>query len=140
VKDNVIVMNQLWTDIYYYLRYPHHEKISHQSVRIMQVIEKEKEVGIKEIAEVIQVSHNTASEHIKRLLEKQYVIKRRSRKDERRVILKLTSLGCEILHRHSNLDEGKLTDILNTMTEEERKSIIDAFTLLKEKAESCTRL
>ena len=54
---------------------------------------KEKAVGIKDIAGAIQVSHNTASEHIKRLLKKKYVYKTRSVEDERKVILKLTSLG-----------------------------------------------
>jgi MarR family transcriptional regulator, organic hydroperoxide resistance regulator len=134
MKKDVALLNNLWTDIYYHLRYTHNEKISHQSVRIMQVIEKEKEVGIKEIAEVIHVSHNTASEHVKRLLEKKYVIKERSVEDERRVLLKLTSIGCEVLHRHSSLDEEKLMSILHTMTEEERKSLMDAFTLLKERS------
>ncbi|GGE63800.1 MarR family winged helix-turn-helix transcriptional regulator [Priestia taiwanensis] len=139
MKKQVGDMNQFWTEIYYYLRYPHQEKISHQSVRIMQVIEKEKEVGIKKIAESIQVSHNTASEHVKRLLEKEYIIKTRSKEDERRVILKLTASGQEILHRHSSLDEEKLTHVFEAMTAEERQTIIDGFALLKEKAQLCTR-
>src|SRR3954468_23977393 len=101
-------LNHLWTDIYYQLRYDHQEKITHQSIRILQVIQKEDEVGIKEIAEAIQVSHNTASEHIKRILEKKYVFKTRSSEDERKVILRLTDLGNDVLHRHSSLDEEKL--------------------------------
>ena len=128
-------LNHLWTNIYYQLRYDHQEKITHQSIRILQVIQKENEVGIKEIAEVIQVSHNTASEHIKRLLEKNYVFKTRSSKDERKVILRLSELGINVLHRHSSLDEEKLKQILfEQMSDEERKLILEAFILLKERA------
>ncbi|MCP1309638.1 MarR family winged helix-turn-helix transcriptional regulator [Paenibacillus tyrfis] len=133
--NEIAQLNQLWTDIYYRLRYNHKEKITHQSIRIMQVIQKENEAGIKDIAEAMELSHNTASEHIKRLLEKQYVCKARSKADERKVILKLTETGNEVLHRHSSLDEEKLELLFAEMTEEERQSVIDAFTLLKEKAE-----
>ncbi|WP_419878253.1 MarR family winged helix-turn-helix transcriptional regulator [Brevibacillus centrosporus] len=128
-------LNQLWTDIYYQLRYTHKEKLTHQSVRIMQIIEKEIEAGIKDIAEKMELSHNTASEHVKRLLEKEYVFKTRSMEDERKVILKLTDMGKEILHRHSSLDEEKLEHLLSEkMTEAERQSILAAFALLKERA------
>lgn len=134
VKE-IVLLNHLWTDIYYQLRYNHQEKITHQSIRILQVIQKEDEVGIKEIAEAIQVSHNTASEHIKRLLEKNYVFKTRSSKDERKVIIRLTDLGIDVLHRHSSLDEEKLKQVLfERMSDEERKRILEAFTLLKERA------
>ncbi|KAB2333961.1 MarR family winged helix-turn-helix transcriptional regulator [Bacillus mesophilum] len=128
-------LNHLWTDIYYQLRYNHTEKITHQNIRTLQVIQKEKEVGIKEIAAAIGTSHNTASEHIKRLLEKKYVFKTRSSKDERKVILQLSELGTEVLQRHSSLDEEKLKRVLiEKMSDEEREYILKAFTLLKERA------
>jgi MarR family transcriptional regulator, organic hydroperoxide resistance regulator len=132
----IVQLNQLWTDVYYHLRYNHQEKITHQAIRILQVIQKENLVGIKEIANAIQVSHNTASEHIKRLLEKKYLFKTRSIKDERKVILKLTDLGSDVLHRHSSLDEEKLKQLLfEKMSNEERNLILEAFNLLKERAE-----
>jgi DNA-binding MarR family transcriptional regulator len=131
----IVQLNQLWTDVYYKLRYNHQEKITHQAIRILQVIQKESSVGIKEIANAIQVSHNTASEHIKRLIEKKYLYKTRSIEDERKVILKLTDLGSDILHRHSSLDEEKLKKLLfEKMSNEERNLILEAFNLLKERA------
>jgi MarR family transcriptional regulator, organic hydroperoxide resistance regulator len=136
ILKEIVQLNQLWTDVYYQLRYKHQEKITHQAIRILQVIQKEHSVGIKEIANAIQVSHNTASEHIKRLLEKKYLIKTRSIKDERKVILKLTDLGSDVLHRHSSLDEEKLKQLLfEKMSNEERDLILEAFNLLKERAE-----
>ncbi|KXZ13428.1 MarR family transcriptional regulator [Bacillus nakamurai] len=135
MSTEIMQLNDLWTDIYYQLRYQHQEKITHQSIRIMQVIQKENAVGIKEIAKAIEVSQNTASEHIKRLLEKKYVCKTRSIEDERKVILKLTDLGKEVLHRHSSLDEDKLKHLLfEKMSDEERQFILEALTLMKERA------
>ncbi|KYG28109.1 MarR family winged helix-turn-helix transcriptional regulator [Alkalihalobacillus trypoxylicola] len=132
--DRLNQLNTNWTDIYYHLRYSHDEKISHQSIRILQVIEKEDEVGIKLIAQCLQVSQNTASEHVKRLIEKEYIYKTRSSVDERRVILKLTALGTEVLHRHSRLDKEKLQLIFDKLTDAEAQSILQAFQLLKQKA------
>ncbi|KHD85486.1 MarR family winged helix-turn-helix transcriptional regulator [Heyndrickxia ginsengihumi] len=138
MSKNVSELNALWTDIYYLLRYKHSEKVTHIGVRIMQVIQKEKEVTIKDIAKEIAVSHNTASEHIKRLTEKQYLYKTRSSIDERKVIIKLTDIGKDVLHRNSNLDEAKLKTIFETATDVEKQSIISAFRLLKELAKRCT--
>ncbi|SPU22405.1 MarR family transcriptional regulator [Niallia circulans] len=135
--DKVSMLNSNWTDIYYYLRYEYEEKITHQSIRILQVIEKETEVGIKKVAECIQISHNTASEHVKRLIEKKYIYKTRSLADERKVVLKLTHLGEDILRKHTSLDEDKLTDIFNRLTEEETEIILTGFKLLKQKASEC---
>ncbi|PET56742.1 MarR family transcriptional regulator [Bacillus sp. AFS001701] len=129
-------LNQLWTDIYYLLRYKHKENITHQSVRILQIIDKEDEVGIKDIAEGIKVSHNTASEHVKRLLEKDYVYKTRGEIDQRKVILMLTDLGKEVLLQNSSLNEEKLQQLLfEQMTEQERETILKAFNLMKERAQ-----
>lgn len=130
-------LNQLWTDIYYILRYKHKENITHQGVRILQMIEKEDEIGIKDIAEGIQVSHNTASEHVKRLLEKEYVYKTRGVLDQRKVILKISDLGRDVLLQNSSLNEEKLQQLLfEQMTEQERESVIKAFNLMKERAQN----
>ena len=44
-------------------------------------------------------------------------------------------LKSDVLHRHSSLDEEKLKQVLfNQMEEEERDLVLEAFTLLKERA------
>ncbi|WP_078394950.1 MarR family winged helix-turn-helix transcriptional regulator [Shouchella patagoniensis] len=134
MSNNVSHLNQLWTDIYYLLRYKHKEKVTHIGVRIMQIIEKEREVGIQDIARVMDISPNTASEHVKRLTEKKYVYKTRSDEDERKVIVKLTDVGADVLHLNSSLDEGKLTGIFAQASTKEQEAIIQSFQLLKELA------
>lgn len=59
-------MNNYFTTIYYYLHTTHEDVISHQSVRILQMIQKEDEVTVRDIAGLLNISQNTASEHIKK--------------------------------------------------------------------------
>ncbi|MBN6888048.1 MarR family transcriptional regulator, organic hydroperoxide resistance regulator [Cytobacillus horneckiae] len=132
MKYNTVLLNQYWTDIYFHLRYNHHDKISHQAVRILQLIEKRDSIGVGEVAENLEVSHNTASEHIKRLIEKGWVLKERSSHDERKVHLRLTKEGEKVLHRNSSLDEVKLKQILESLPIEDAENIFQSLQLLSE--------
>ncbi|MED4212504.1 MarR family winged helix-turn-helix transcriptional regulator [Priestia megaterium] len=127
-------LNSYWTSIYYHLHYTHQEKITHQTIRLLQHIDKSSLVGIKEIADYLHVSHNTASEHVKRNIDKGYVYKNRDIHDERKVILHLTEAGKDVLKRNSSLDEEKVSAILREMTASEKQLIQQAFQLLSERA------
>ena len=127
-------LNSYWTSIYYHLHYTHQEKIAHQTIRLLQHIDKSSSVGIREIADYLTISHNTASEHVKRSIEKGYVYKNRDIQDERKVILHLTEAGKDILKRNSSLDEEKISAILREMTASEKQLIQQAFQLLSERA------
>lgn len=137
MKNKVSLLNQYWTDIYFYLHYPHKDKISHQVIRILQFVEKKENVGVTDIASYLQINHNTASEHVKRMIDKDYLIKKRNELDERKVILCLTDIGKEVLHRNSSLDKEKLNQVLNELTENEKKIVEQAFQLLSERAKQC---
>ncbi|MCZ8493750.1 MarR family winged helix-turn-helix transcriptional regulator [Priestia megaterium] len=127
-------LNSYWTSIYYHLHYTHQEKITHQTIRLLQHIDKSSSVGIKEIADYLHVSHNTASEHVKRSIDKGYVYKNRDIHDERKVILHLTEAGKDLLKRNWSLDEEKVSAILREMTASEKQLIQQAFQLLSERA------
>ena len=131
-------LNQYWTDIYFYLHYPHVDKITHQAVRILQLLDKHPDAGINEVAKVLKISHNTASEHVKRLIEKNYIVKERSGEDQRRVILRLTGLGSDVLYRNTSLDDQKLSKVLDQLSQEEKIIIEKAFQTLSEVAKKCT--
>ncbi|UJW56292.1 winged helix-turn-helix transcriptional regulator [Bacillus sp. A116_S68] len=130
-------LNEEWTDIYYALHYPHNDKITHQAVRILQHIQKSSNTGIKDVAYYLAISHNTASEHVKRLIDKGYIIKTKATEDERKVILQLTTRGENILHTNSCLDEKKLAEIFQSLMPDEKHMILKAFSLLSERAKQC---
>lgn len=134
MKNKIKQLNQYWTDIYFHMHYIHKEPLTHQGVRILQLVEKEDKTGVSEIATYLQISNNTASEHVKRMIEKNYLIKIRNPHDERKVILGLTDEGKEVLHRHTSLDEEKLERLIGELNEEEIQMIEQAFKLLSERS------
>ena len=58
-------INRYFSYIYFNLHPTQEEVISHQSVRILQMVQKKPFVMIRDIAEHLSISHNTASEHVK---------------------------------------------------------------------------
>ncbi len=92
---------------------------------------------MNEIASYLKVSQNTASEHVKRMIEKNFLTKERDLLDERRVILRLTELGKDVLHRNTSLDEVKLEQILNQLAGNEKEVVEQAFKILSERSKTC---
>ncbi|HDX9590794.1 TPA: MarR family transcriptional regulator [Bacillus pseudomycoides] len=130
----MMLINKHWETIYFYLRHEYEENLTHQAIRILQMISRQEAQTISTIAAKLQLSHNTASEHIKRLIQKEFVIKERSQQDERVVIVKLTEKGQQALASHTLLDEAKLKQIEQKLSEEEKKLIQSAFELLAKEA------
>ena len=87
---------------------------------------------ISDIAEELSISHNTASEHVKKLVNNGWLHKKRSDEDQRKVYLNLTDDGLVILKKNTELDENKLQVALSKLSTNERKKIIEAFRLLSE--------
>ncbi|AEH49687.1 MarR family winged helix-turn-helix transcriptional regulator [Parageobacillus thermoglucosidasius] len=139
IDDVIEMINEQWTDIYYLLHYVHEDHITHQAVRLLQYIEKNKEATIGDLAKHLAVSHNTASEHIKRLIKKGLVVKRRSSVDERKVFVVLTEEGRRVLYRHTRLDKDKLKKIFKQMDPSDIELIQKAFSILSEGARKCLR-
>lgn len=123
-------INQNWETIYYHLRYEYKDNLSHQAIRILQIISRETETTIGKVASELDLSHNTASEHVKRLIQKGFVIKERNKRDERVVNLALTTEGKEALAKHTLLDEEKLKILEAQFSEEEQQLLEKAFSLL----------
>ncbi|BDG78612.1 MarR family transcriptional regulator [Bacillus subtilis] len=132
--DFINKLNQQWTDIYYSLHYKQKDNISHQAIRLMQHIEKQGEATIGALAEYLSVSHNTASEHTKRLIQKGLAAKRRSQQDERKVLVVLTKEGRSVLEQHTQLDKEKLKEIIERISSSEKELIQQAFKILSKEA------
>lgn len=128
-------LNEHFSTIYYYL-HPEQQNpsISHQSVRILQCVHKEKHVTIGDIAIFFNISHNTASEHIKKLERNGWVVKERSSDDQRVVYIRLTDEGLHVVKINTELDVEKLSKVWSTLTENQQQEIDRAFKLLSEVA------
>ncbi|MEK5231952.1 MarR family transcriptional regulator [Lysinibacillus sp. FSL K6-0232] len=127
-------INSYFTTIFYHLHTTHEDVISHQSVRILQMIQKEDEVTVRAIAGLLNISHNTASEHVKKLERHGWVQKERAAEDQRKVLLYLTAEGQRVLKKNTELDDTKLQAALDRLTEQEQQAILQAFQRLSEVA------
>lgn len=125
-------LNHYFTNIFYHLHTTHEDVISHQSVRILQMIEKEDEVTVRDIAALLNISQNTASEHIKKLEQHGWIQKMRATDDQRKVQLFLTNEGQLVLKKNTELDETKLKQALLRLSEKEQQDVLQAFRLLSE--------
>lgn len=126
------LINKYFTDIYFNLHPTQEEVVSHQSIRILQMVQKKRFVMIRDIAEQLSISHNTASEHVKKLVDNGWLYKERPDEDQRKVYLHLTDEGYAILKKNTELDENKLQAALGRLSVEEREKLVEAFRLLSE--------
>ncbi|MED0874210.1 MarR family winged helix-turn-helix transcriptional regulator [Bacillus mobilis] len=127
-------INQHWESIYYHLRYEYEDNLSHQAIRILQIVSREKDITIGKVATELSLSHNTVSEHVKRLIQKGFIIKERNKQDERVVNLTLTIEGIEGLEKHTLLDKEKIKILESQLSKEEQQLIEKAFSLLAKEA------
>lgn len=125
-------INKYFTEIYFNLHHLHEEIISHQSIRILQIVQNKRYVMIGDIAERLSISHNTASEHVKKLVTNGWLYKERYEQDQRKVFLHLTETGLRVLKKNTELDEEKLQTALSKLSKNEREKIVEAFQLLSE--------
>jgi MarR family transcriptional regulator, organic hydroperoxide resistance regulator len=125
-------INEYFTDIYFHLHPEQQEPISHQGVRILQMVDKRESVMIRDIALLLTISHNTASEHVKKLTAGGWLYKERDERDQRKVYLHLTESGKTMLKKNTELDGEKLSAAFEKLSAEERQQIFTAFKLLSE--------
>lgn len=139
LENSIKIINEQWTDIYYLLHNVDKDNLTHQAIRLLQYIDKNKEATIGDLAKHIDTSSNTASEHIKRLIKKGFVTKQRSEVDERKTIVKITEEGKYKLYRHTKLDETKLKKIFDSLSNSELEIIQKTFLIFSEEAKKCLR-
>ncbi|MCM3237425.1 MarR family transcriptional regulator [Heyndrickxia oleronia] len=125
-------LNNYFTDIYFNLHPVQEENISHQSIRILQMVQKKKNMMILDIANELMISHNTASEHVKKLVKNGWLYKERSENDQRKVFLHLTDSGSSIVKKNTELDDNKLQIALSKLSATERAKVVEGFKLLSE--------
>lgn len=127
-------VNDYFSDIYFNLHPVQKINLSHQHVRILQIIHKREYVMIRDVATHLSISHNTASDHVKKMVDNGWLVKERSVEDQRKVYLTLTDDGLSLLRNHTELDKAKLKEVLGQMTPEEQEHVISALKLLSERS------
>lgn len=129
-SDSAWILSELFSAIYFHCHPKFEVELSHQAVRVMQLIAVTGPASIHSVSSHLSVAHNTASEIVRRLQAKNLVVKHRRSDDERLVEVTLTEEGKKIVLQHTGLDIARLTEALGGMTQEEYNDIQRAFTKL----------
>jgi MarR family transcriptional regulator, organic hydroperoxide resistance regulator len=103
--------------------------LGHQAVRALQLA-AEGGVTVQAIARHLGCAPNTASEVVRRLVEKDLALKVRSTDDERVVEVRVTDEGHRVLEEQTGLDVENLQKRLGTLTAEQRDTIRKGLGLL----------
>ena len=101
--------------------------LSHQSVRVLQLLNEEPAVAVQRVADFLGCAANTASELISRMVSKGLIAKQRSETDERVVHLCLTDAGRAAFDEHVGLDVHRLAQALSQVDDNTSKEILSAF-------------
>jgi MarR family transcriptional regulator, organic hydroperoxide resistance regulator len=120
-----------FTQLYYYCHLPYKEEIGHRSLRALHYIAVHEQSTVQDIATYVGVAHNTASELIRRLVERGVVRKQRSTADERVVHVVVTDDGRQVLRDQTGLDRDKLAQCLSEMPPQDVELIHQAFQTLR---------
>lgn len=88
------------------------KNITMTEVHIIEAIKKVKYPSMSEVAAKLMVTIGTLSTSINRLVQKGYVINKRSEKDRRVVLLSLTKKGEEVFEIHESFHEKMINKLL----------------------------
>jgi DNA-binding MarR family transcriptional regulator len=122
-----------FTRLYYYCHLPYKDEMGHRALRALQYIAMNQQPTVQDVARYLGVAHNTTSELIRRLVERDVVRKQRSTTDERVVHVVITDEGKQVLQDQTGLDRDKLSQCLSTMPPQDVEMIHQAFHTLRQR-------
>lgn len=92
-----------------------------QYITMMVLWEKE-EINVKELGQMLYLDSGTLTPVLKKLEAKKYITRKRSSKDERNLVLKITKQGLELREKVKDYPEEMYNKYMN-LTEEEIKTL-----------------
>lgn len=85
---------------------------------VMQEIANAPGIGISELAECLSIHQSTCSQLVEKLVSRKLIIKERSKKDQRRVGLRLTDEADRLIKKAPGPSEGVLPEALSALSAE----------------------
>ncbi len=89
--------------------------VSGSQLWVMQEIANVSGIGISELAERMSIHQSTCSQLVEKLVARKLIIKERSKKDQRRVGLRLSANAAKLILKAPGPVEGVLPEALRTL-------------------------
>ena len=84
----------------------------------MMVLWEREEINVKELGSLLYLDSGTLTPVLKKLEAKKYIIRKRSTKDERNLVLKITNKGLELREKVKDYPEELYNKYMNLTDEE----------------------
>lgn len=106
--------------------------ISLNDMHIMDAVGVDEPKSMSEIAKALEVTMGTLTTNMNGLESKGYVVKEKSVKDRRVVLVRLTRKGQEAFYRHRDYHKSVVQVILRHTNEEEMAALLKCLTRLED--------
>lgn len=104
--------------------------ISGNDMHIIEAIGREEPRRMSEVAAKMNVTTGTLTKAVEALEQKHYVVRSRSARDKRVVQVVLTEAGVRAYEHHARFHSNMISDIKESMSEEEMEVLIGALSKL----------
>jgi DNA-binding MarR family transcriptional regulator len=85
---------------------------------LMQEVSKTPGIGVSDLAERMSIHQSTCSQLVEKLVNRQFVLKERSKEDQRRVGLRLTAEAAKLIKKAPGPAEGVLPEALSALPDD----------------------
>ncbi|MFB2837346.1 MarR family winged helix-turn-helix transcriptional regulator [Floridanema evergladense] len=100
--------------------------------RTLAFLDRNPGASLSDLAEHLGVTRATASANTERLVQRDFVYRRDDPKERRRVVLNLTEAGKVHLEECRSQTRDRISELLNSLTEQQILLIEEGLTLLKD--------
>ncbi len=107
-----------------------HIDISFPEIFVLRQLSSNKEPTMSELGRSISMDLSTLTRMVDKLVEKEFVVRKRDPEDRRMVRVAITAEGRKIISRFEEQKKKKIESILRQMTSQERKDILNIFKTL----------
>lgn len=114
----------------------HHHTLEHGEADILSHLDLVLGARVEALAEHLALTRSSLDEALQRLEKKGLVVRSRSSRDRRHVVVKLTEAG-DAAGEEDMLDDAHLEKALAQLTAAERRRVVEGLTLL---AGACARI
>ncbi len=101
-------------------------KLSMNEIHVLEAIQKVDEPSMSNIAKKLHITVGSLTTAINTLYQKKYVRRDRDEDDRRKVIIQLTDLSKEVLHKHELFHEQMIDSIFEELNVGEDQLLIDS--------------
>jgi len=105
-------------------------RLSGHQASILDHLDDVEPISLAALAAHMGVTPSTMSLNVDRLEQAGFVVRQRDRQDARRVHLRLTAAGVRIKESQSVLDPERLRQVLDRLSDEERRQAVHGLALL----------